>query len=425
MHLRKTAALVVMLTLALFITCGQQMSEDQILAKAKDIHERAITLDTHVDIPGAIYATAELDPGIDNPRLKCDLVKMKNGGLDGVFLAVYVGQGKRDAAGYKRAYDQAMGKFEAIHRLTEEMHPDKCELALTPDDVERIAKTDKRAIMIGVENGFPIGTDLSNVEKFYNLGTRYITLCHGGHNQICDSATPRAQLGDTESEHDGLSDFGVKVVAEMNRLGIMADVSHIATSSYWDLIEVTKAPIIATHSGCRALTDHPRNLDDDQLKALTKNGGVIQIVALGSFLDTKEHTEAIAALNAEMQLPDRRARRNMSEAELAALKPKFDEYERRVAEIEKQYPAPDVKRYVDHIDHAVEIAGINHVGIGTDFDGGAGIPGFNTHAECLNVTVELVRRAYSEEDIMKIWGGNLLRVWRDVEKVAKELQAAN
>jgi len=366
-------SLVVLSTI--FAGCSQQqITEQQIIRKAKVIHKKALTLDTHVDIPGAQYATEALDPGIDNPKLKCDLVKMNKGGVDGVFLAVFVGQKKRDTEGYKNAYESAMVKFEAIHRLTEKMYPQRCKLATSPGDVERIAKTGKRVVMIGIENGFAIGKDVSNVERFYNLGARYITLSHNGHNDICDSCNPRKKLGDKKAEHNGLSEFGEKVVAEMNRLGMIADVSHISVKSFYDLIKVSKAPIIASHSGCRALADHPRNLDDEQLKALARKGGVIQIVALGGFL--------------KLGSP----------------------------------PPADVKIYVDHIDHAVKVAGIEHVGIGTDFDGGGGIAGFNDHSEALNVTIELVRRGYSEEDISKIWGANFLRVWREVEKVAQELQ---
>ncbi len=366
-------SLVVLSTI--FAGCSQQqITEQQIINTAKAIHKKALTLDTHVDIPGAQYATEALDPGIDNPKLKCDLVKMNKGEVDGVFLAVFVGQKKRDAEGYKNAYESAMVKFEAIHRLAEKMYPDRCELATSPGEVERIAKTGKRVIMIGIENGFAIGKDLSNVERFYNLGARYITLSHNGHNDICDSCNPRKKLGDKKAEHNGLSKFGEKVVAEMNRLGIIADVSHISVESFYDLIKVSKAPIIASHSGCRALAEHSRNLDDEQLKALAQNGGVIQVVALGGFL--------------KLGSP----------------------------------PPADVKIYVDHIDHAVKVAGIEHVGIGTDFDGGGGIAGFNDHSEALNVTIELVRRGYSEEDISKIWGANFLRVWREVEKVAQELQ---
>jgi len=325
-----------------------------------------------------------------------------------VFLAVFVGQKKRDAEGYKNAYESAMVKFEAIHRLTEEMYPQRCELATSPGDVERIAKTGKRVIMIGVENGFPIGKDLLNVERFYNLGARYITLSHNGHNDICDSCNPREKLGDKETEHNGLSEFGKKVVAEMNRLGIMADVSHISVKSFYDLIKVSKAPIIASHSGCRALADHPRNLDDEQLKALARNGGVIQIVAVGGFLKlvSAERRKAISDLKKE----------------LGEERIKIEQFREGMKEIDAKYPLASLSDYVDHIDHAVRVAGIEHVGIGSDFDGGGGVPGFNDHSEALNVTIELVRRGYSEEDISKIWGANLLRVWREVEKVSQELQ---
>jgi membrane dipeptidase len=383
-----------------------------------DIHDAAITIDTHVDI-SASYATEQIDPGIDHPRLRCDLTKMERGGLDGVFLAVYVGN--RDdfsPEGYARAYDIAIRKFEAIHRLTRDMYPQRCELALTPDDVVRIEKTGKRAIMIGIENGYPIGDDIGRVEEFYRLGARYITLSHSRHNQICDSSGPE------EPKHNGLSEFGRKVVAEMNRLGIMCDVSHIAEKSFWDLLEVSKAPIIATHSGCAALVPHNRNLTDDQLRALAEKGGIIQIVALAGYLkpETEEHRKAIEDLRSELELPGRREMFRMSREEREALAPKLEEFERRREEIEKIYPPTNLKDMVDHIDHAVKVAGIDHVGIGTDFDGGGGVPGFNNHGEARNVTEELLKRGYSRKEIKKIWGGNLLRVWREVEKAAAGLR---
>ncbi len=381
-----------------------------------DIHKNVLTIDTHVDI-GRNYATKKLDPGIDNPRLRCDLVKMEKGGMDGVFLAVFVGQGPLDDEGYKRAYETAIEKFNAIHRLTEKMYPDRCELALSPSEVKRIADMGKKAIMIGIENGYPIGKDLSLVNKYYDMGARYITLCHSRHNQICDSSSPEEPL------HNGFSEFGKKVVAEMNRLGIICDVSHISEKSFWDLIDITKAPVIASHSGCSALKEHERNLTDKQLKALAKNGGTIQIVALDSFLkaESPEHKEAMEKLRKKIGLPSQREIWGMSREERMALIPKFEEYARQKEEIEKKIPGTNVKDFVDHIDHAVKIAGIDHVGIGTDFDGGGGISGFNNHAEAQNVTKELIQRRYSEEEIRKIWGENLLRVWSEVEKVAKDL----
>ncbi|MHC4111224.1 MAG: dipeptidase [Planctomycetota bacterium] len=403
-----TTLFLTVLSIALFGCSRGLAAEQRIVEKAKLIHEKALTLDTHVDIPDAGYATEAIDPGIDNPKLKCDLVKMNRGGVDGVFLAAYVRQGKRDAEGYKNAYESVMSKLKAIHRLTEKMYPERCELATSPDDIERISRSGKKVVMIGLENGFAIGKDLSNVEKFYNLGVRYITLSHNGHNDICDSCNRREKLGDKKTEHNGLSKFGEKVVGQMNRLGVMVDVSHISVESFYDVVKASKAPIIASHSGCRALADHSRNLYNEQLKALAKNGGVIQIVAYGGFLklDLPQRREAISDLKKE--LDDGRI--------------KNGQFQERMKEIDAKYPPANLVDFVDHIDHAVKVAGIEHVGIGSDFDGGGGIPGFNDHSEALNVTIELVRRGYSAEDIFKIWGGNLLRVWREVEKVAQELQ---
>jgi membrane dipeptidase len=439
------------LVLGGFVLAQSKSTEDQVLAKAKAIHAKVIPIDTHVDIPD----NWQQDPGTMTTR-KCDLVKMKNGGLKGVFMAVYEGQPRGadhglTAEGYKRVYDAAMAKFEAVHKLTEQMHPELCGLAVTPDQVERIAKTGKRIVMIGVENGYPLGEDLANVKKFYDLGARYITLSHSGHNQICDSSSDT-----TPPLHNGVSAFGKKVIAEMNRLGIMVDVSHIAAKSFWDVIATSKAPIIASHSGCMTVAKSDRNLDDEQLKALAKNGGVIQIVALASYLknDPPERTDAMRKLREEFPLgagrgggggrgpggppagtppagtppagqqaaqrgqaaqpltPEQQAERDRQRAA----------YQERMKDIDAKYPPASLKDFVDHIDHAVKVAGIDHVGIGTDFDGGGGIPGFNDHSEALNVTVELVRRGYTEEQIRRIWGGNLLRVWREDEKVAAKLK---
>jgi membrane dipeptidase len=394
-------------------------SSEADLATARPIHDGVVTLDTHVDIAGPEYATERLDPGIDHPRLKCDLVKMEQGGLDGVFLVVWVGQGRRDAEAYRRALEAATARFDAIHRLVKRC-PDRAELATSPDAVERIARSGKRAIMIGVENGYPIGTDLANVGRFYDLGARYITLSHNGHNQICDSCLPSDRLGDAESEHGGLSDFGRRVVAEMNRLGMMIDVSHVAPASFWDVIEASKAPFIASHSGCRALCDHPRNLDDAQLEALAEKGGVIQVVTVGSFLKATlpERRRAIRDLAQSIGIPLRRGRPDLQ----AATEQQRARYGDRLKEVDERYPLPGIADYLDHVDHAVRVAGIDHVGIGSDFDGGGGIAGFNDHSEAPNVTRELLRRGYSEDDVRKIWGGNLLRVWREVERIATELQ---
>jgi len=406
---KRLTALSLIALLTTYASCSQKLvAEQEVVDRAKLIHEEVLTLDTHVDILNDKYATEAHDPGIDNPRLKCDLVKMNKGGVDGVFLAAYVRQRKRNTEGYKNAYESAMGQLKAICRLTEKMYPERCELATSPDDIERIAQSGKRAIMIGIENGFAIGKDLSKVERLYNLGARYITLSHNGHNDICDSCNPRETLGDKKTEHNGLSKFGEKVVSEMNHLGVMVDVSHISVESFYDVIKVSNAPVIASHSGCRALADNSRNLYDEQLKTLAKNGGVIQIVTVSGFLKlgSSQYRKAMSDLKKELD-----------DGSITT-----EQFLEKKKDLDAKYLSANLEDFVDHIDHAVKIAGIDHVGIGSDFDGGGGVPGFNDHSEALNVTIELLRRGYSEEDISKIWGANLLRVWREVEKVAEELQ---
>jgi len=393
----------------------QPAGDKQIAARARAIHEAAITLDSHVDIADELYATADLDPGIDNPQLRCDLVKMAKGGIDGVFLAVYVRQApKLNAETYAEAQRMAASKFDAIGRLTQSMYPDRCALARRPDDVERIVATGRRAIMIGVENGFPIAEELDLLNHYYDRGARYVTLCHTAHNQICDSSSQPEPL------HGGLSPFGKRAVARMNELGIMCDASHISEKSFFDLLEVTRAPILVSHSGCSAVYPHDRNLTDEQLRALRDNGGVIQIVALDAYLrpETPERQEAVRRLREELGVPSYAERQKWSTKQREAMRPRLREYYRRYEEMAETVPIATVKDFVDHIDHAVRVAGIDHVGIGTDFDGGGAVSGFANHAEALNVTIELVRRGYSDEDIRKIWGGNLLRLWRRVEAVS-------
>ncbi len=395
----------------------QPADDERIVAWAKAIHAAAITLDSHVDIAEERYATAELDPGVDHPELRCDLVKMAKGGVDGVFLAVYVRQAPElNAETYAEAQRMAESKLDAIARLTQSMYPDRCALALRADDLERIVATGRKAIMIGIENGFPIGKDLDRLNDYYDRGARYVTLCHTAHNQICDSSS------EPEPLHNGLSPFGKRAVARMNELGIMCDASHISEKSFFDLLEVTQAPILVSHSGCSAVHPHDRNLTDEQLRALRDNGGVIQIVALDAYLrpETPERMDAVRRLREELGIPSYAERQKWSTEQRAAMRPRLREYYRRYEEMAETVPIATVKDFVDHLDHAVRVAGIDHVGVGTDFDGGGAVSGFANHAEALNVTIELVRRGYSDDDIRKIWGGNLLRLWRRVEAVAKE-----
>lgn len=408
--------------LVLLVSCGggEAPAEDgdaaALEARARAIHEAVLTIDTHADIPYD-FATPAVDP-LDADR-QVSLQKMTEGGLDAAFFIVYKRQTARTPDGYRAALDSALIKFDAIHRMTEELYPDRVELAYTADDVQRIHAAGKLVAAIGIENGYVIGQDLGLLERYHDLGARYITLAHGGHNDIADSATPRDDL-EGPSEHGGLSAFGEEVVAEMNRLGIMVDVSHISKDAALDAMRVSRAPVIASHSSVRAVADHPRNMDDETLLALRENGGVMQTVAFNAYVKIQPPERA-------EELAEQRYMRGFVESGPDTLvgmsaQDRF-EYARFVDMLEYRYPRASVSDFVDHIDHAVQLIGVDHVGISSDFDGGGGIDGWDDAAETFNVTLELVRRGYSEEEIRKLWGGNLLRVWREVEGVAAEMQA--
>ncbi len=422
-----SAVLAVCLAIA---ACGAPaenatLGTQDIVALAREIHEATLTIDSHDDIPFN-FATEEVDPGVRGDR-QVDIPKMIEGGLDAGFFIVYVGQGERDDAGNAFAKEQAMTKFNAIHRMTDQMYPDQIELAYTSEDVRRIAASGKRVAAIGIENGWVIGEDLGLVEEYHTLGARYITLAHNGHNDISDSANPNPALGDTESEHGGISAFGELVIAEMNRVGIMVDVSHISKPAMLEATRLSRAPVIASHSSVKALCDVSRNMDDEQLLALRETGGVIQTVALADFVKIDpERDAAIETLREELDMPRGRMTpqrlEGMSEGERADLFQKRTAFDSQMTAIDEEFPPANVSDFVDHIDYAVNLIGIDHVGISSDFDGGGGVAGWNDASETFNVTLELVRRGYSRQDIAKLWGGNLLRVWQETERIASQLQ---
>jgi membrane dipeptidase len=452
-------------------TSPAQSSDAALIAKARLIHEHVITLDTHNDIEPSNF-TADCNYTM-RLTTQVNLPKMAEGGMDVSFMIVYVGQGPLTPEGFDSAYRQAVAKFDAVHRLTEKIAPDQIGLALTPADVLALHKKNLRIAVIGVENGYPIGNDINRVKEFYDRGGRYMSLAHNGASQLADSNT-----GETEGYlyNNGLSPLGREVIAEMNRLGMMVDLSHPSKGANMEAIRLSKAPVIASHSAVRALADVSRNMDDEQLLALKKNGGVVQIVGFASYIriDSKERTDALAKLRAEFGIAPTGGRggsgggggrgraasgasgggafansargcpmetagapatqgrggggagRGRGDAGLAALSPeRRAEYDKRLAELDARLPpAPraNVKDFVNHIDYAVKLIGIDHVGISSDFDGGGGIDGWNSAAEAFNVTLELVRRGYTEEQIGKLWSGNLLRVWGEVEKVSQELR---
>jgi membrane dipeptidase len=394
--------------------------EADLEARARAIHERVLTIDTHDDIPFD-FATPEVDPL--NADRQVNLEKMRAGGLDVGFFIVYVGQTARTPENYRAAREGAITKFDAIHRMAEVMYPDRIEIAYTPDDVERIHASGKLVAVIGIENGYVVGRDLSLLADYYARGGRYMTLAHNGHNDIADSAQPRGQLGDPSEEHDGLSAFGEQAVAAMNRLGMMVDISHISKDAALDAIRVSRAPVIASHSATAAVQPHARNLDDETLLALERNGGVVQIVAYPAYVKAEppEKAQELAELRYMRGFPGTFGPDSL---ETMSSQDKF-EYEMGIRDLEVRYPPANVADLVNHIDHAVQLIGIDHVGISSDFDGGGGVHGWDDASETPNVTLELVRRGYSEEDIAKLWGGNLLRVWREAERVAGEMQTGS
>ena len=414
-----------------FFSCAESKKEELSLEeRARKIHQEVITIDTHADInvrnfTDSINYTQNLDTQVNLP-------KMSEGGLDVAWFIVYTGQDSLTTSGYARAKENAMAKFDAIHRLCEEIAPDQIGLARNSDEVRNIWKSGKKVAMIGVENAYPIGEDLTQFEKYHELGARYVSLAHNGHSQFSDSNT-----GERDSIwlHNGLSDLGKEAVKEMNRLGIMIDISHPSKESIMQTIALSKAPIVASHSSARALCNHSRNLDDEQLMAVKKNGGVVQTVALAAYVSeekSKARQEYMGALYRQaadslgVNYYDRAQFRSLSkeqQEEYIENIPNIRAMGRELAATRTDAPEPtNVADFVDHIDYMVKLIGIDHVGISSDFDGGGGIEGWSDASETFNVTLELVKRGYTQEQIEKLWGGNLLRVLDEVQAIAKTLQ---
>ena len=373
MNLYFKAAILIVTIISIYLLKVKN-DNNNLLKKAKIIHKNIITLDTHCDID--VKNFTESINYSNNIDTQCNIPKMEIGGLDVAWFIVYTGQGELNIKGYEKAYKNAISKFNAIHNLVNTYSSDKIGLALNSNDVRKIHSSGKKVAMIGIENGYPIGLDITNIEKFYNRGARYMSLSHNGHSQLCDSNTGEE---DGVYLHNGLSDLGVEVIKEMNRIGMMIDISHPSKEAIRQMIKISKAPVIASHSSARKLCNHSRNLDDEQLGWIKENGGVVQTVAFKSYL------------NSEKSKPNSKNK-------------------------------VDVSDFVDHIDYLVGLIGINHVGISSDFDGGGGIDGWEDASETFNVTLELVKRGYSEVEIEKIWSGNLLRVLDEVSQISKKIQ---
>lgn len=371
------------------------------------IHQRLLTLDSHIDIPTSL-GTEAADPTIDGP-MQVDFPKMRAGGLDAGFFIVYVAQGPLNDAGYQVAYEEAQAKFTAIERMLS-ANPDTISLVTSPDELRQAVSEGRLAAAIGVENAFSLGQELQHLEEFYKRGARYISLTHFGHNHFGDSSKAQGeQAGVAEPENSGLSELGRALITRMNQLGIMVDVSHTAKSTTLASVAASSAPVIASHSGVKALFDHPRNLSDEEIKAIADGGGVVQLVAFDSYL-RELSPENIAAIN---KLREARGFTSPDWYKQAS-QAQIGEFRQAVASLNEQFPRASVATLVDHIDYVVQLVGIDHAGIASDFGGGGGIEGWDHIGQSALVTEELLFRGYTEEEIEKIWSGNLLRVWSSV-----------
>jgi membrane dipeptidase len=416
---RRLSAGFQILAFFVFSACASQQEaetsgESELVERAESIHERVLTLDAHIDIEVSFFTPEK--PGAMGHQKLASLPGMKHGGLDSAFFAVYVEHGPLTPEGFENAHNLALEKIQTIHHVAENEIPDEVEIAIHPDELQTIHQKGKIAAVIAMENGYPVGEDIENIEEFYDLGVRYLTLSHIGHNQICDS---NLSQDERISVHDGLSPFGEEVVTEMNRLGMIIDVSHIAKSSVLDVLRLSKAPVIASHSSHKIFCGMDRMWDDEQLLALKENGGVFHLVGLQMTVkpEPPEKTEAIRLLRMEFDLPE-----EYWPFFLAFEKAPPDirsAYDSKLTEIESEYPSANVEDFVDHIDYLVDRMGIDHVGISSDFyDRGWCLDGWKDASETFNITLGLVRRGYTEEDIAKIWSGNTLRVWHEAEKAA-------
>ena len=425
--------IALLFSVMILLSCQEKKenTNTQLLQKAQMIHLKSVTLDTHDDInvknfSDSLNYTQDTDTQVNLP-------KMEKGGLDVAWFIVYTGQGDLTEEGYEKAAANAQSKFDAIHRLVNEYGSHKIGLAKSSADVDSLRKIGKKVAMIGVENAYPLGEDLTEVKRYYDLGARYMSMAHNGHNQFSDSNTGEF---DNTAKHRGLSELGKKVIDSMNYYGIMVDLSHPSKESIRQTIEHTKAPVVASHSGARALSDHPRNLDDEQLEWIQKNGGVVQTVALALFVNKEKHKKYLSAIDSVYRITaNKLGIRYLSSSERRQLKEKeraeYDNLFSKIvtaaaedlAEAKTKYPPVNVSDYVDHIDYVKNKIGIDHVGISSDFDGGGGIEGWQDASETFNITLELVKRGYTEEEIGKIWSGNLLRVLDATEETAKRLQA--
>jgi membrane dipeptidase len=382
-----------------------------LLAKAREIHKRIVAFDSHTDI------TLDFEGAAIDGKSQLDLPKVARGGLKGAAIAIFAQQGPRTPEGFAKAKADAEKKYELIKAIAMQ-NPEKAALAYSPADVRRIAGQGKFAVVISILNAYPLEKDVHQIDFWYGRGVRILGFVHAGHNDWADSSRPNAGLGNKLNEHNGLSELGVAGVKRMNELGMLIDVSQLSIPAFKQVLSLTKAPVAATHSGVKGIVDNTRNLSDEELEMLRKNGGVIQMVAFSNYVRPipKEITDRQAALQAEFGLAGEAGPATLPEA-------RRKEYTERNAALLAKVPRGTVPQFVDTIDYAVKKIGVDHVGIASDFNHGGGVIGWDNEGEALNVTVELLRRGYSEKDIGKLWGGNFLRVWAKAQSLSEEKKA--
>ncbi|OGF59334.1 MAG: hypothetical protein A2Y62_13690 [Candidatus Fischerbacteria bacterium RBG_13_37_8] len=377
----------------------KQNKQDSLWKQALELHEKAIVIDTHCDTP-ELMIDGVLDISKKNKFSNVDLVKMKEGGVDAVFFVVYVSN-KLDK---KHPSIHALNKIDEIHRQAEQ-YRQFVEIARSPQDIKRIHSKHKKAIVLALENGGAIEGNLRILRDYYRLGIQYITLTHFRNNDICDSSGAR------KPRWNGLSPFGKKVVTEMNRLGMLIDVSHISDKAFYDVLKESRAPVVASHSSARAICDVPRNMNDDMIRALAKKGGVMQINFYSEFIDYRFHQHYKKVFRKHEKERENIKKRNKNNVQA---------FYQAATQLRQKYapPAVDADKLIEHIDHVVKLVGVDYVGLGSDYDGADYFPaGLETIASYPLITYKLLQRGYSEEEIVKILGGNFLRVW---EKVTEE-----
>jgi membrane dipeptidase len=414
--MRHSISLLV-LALAFSLFTQAQTADAPVSAKARQIHESALIVDTHADTPQR-FLDGNFDIGSTDPRDygHISLDKAKAGNLGAEFFSIWVEPETNQGHYARHTFDLIDSVYEQAAR-----HPDRMTMAFGTDDIERAHKQKKLAALLGIEGGHSIENDIHLLRDFYRVGVRYMTLSWSNTNEWADSS---GDINNPKIEHhNGLSDFGKQVVLEMNRLGMLVDISHVADKTFYDTIAVTKAPVIASHSSARALTNHPRNMTDDMLRAVAKNGGVVQVNFYNAFID-EDYRKA-----AEAQAKDRDAavKAYMEQRKAAGESATYLDADRIEREWAAKIPRPPLKSLIDHIDHIAKVAGVDHVGLGSDYDGvsGATPQGIDSAADLPRITQALLDRGYSADDIRKILGGNLMRVFREAERVSREMRVGS